>query len=71
MTCLSIFTAEGIEMINYQRIGSMHLSKYRTRSRLPDTLRDRSSDHTLSSSAPSSNHDLTADIENNHNTNQR
>ncbi|KAJ1532261.1 hypothetical protein ONE63_000877 [Megalurothrips usitatus] len=63
--------AEGIEMINYQRIGSMHLSKYRTRSRIPETLRDRSADHTLSSSAPSSNHDLTADMENSHNTSLR
>ena len=63
--------AEGIEMINYQRIGSMHLSKYRTRSRIPDTLRDRSSEHALSSSAPSSNRDLTADVENNHNTSLR
>ncbi|KAE8750073.1 hypothetical protein FOCC_FOCC003197 [Frankliniella occidentalis] len=56
--------AEGIEMINYQRIGSMHLSKHRTRSRLPEC--DRSSDHTLSSSAPCSNHDLSHDIETNH-----
>lgn len=52
-------------MINYQRIGSMHLSKHRTRSRLPDAQRDRSTDHALSSSAPSSHHDLTSDIADN------
>jgi len=55
-----LFPVEGIEMLNYQRIGSMHLSKYRGRGRL--SQHENQTQSLISTSSPSSNQDL-ADLE--------